>query len=363
MFSLFSVYLGDSLKLSNAQVGIIVSILSIASIFMQPFWGIASDITKKTKRILLLAIMVSIITSIVFLFITSFTALFINFLIMSLFYSAIIPLSDTMTLNFVNKYHTSSFSTIRAFGSIGYAIGALLIGFITQYYGIRWIFIIFSFFMLITLFFTLNLQDSVSSKKTHYKKDFKSLLKIPNYWILVLFVFIFIGTLYGSGTYLNLYIKHRYGSLWIIGVIYFLMAGIEMPVMLSYNRLIKKLNPWTVMLICSLLSALRLFGLSLDSSLIVFIIICITQSIILGLTFPNLLHIIHQLVPSGILSTSVTLYTAIGFNLSRLFLGIFAGYLSDTYGYQQMFQFYSIVSVLAIIISGYLIVANRKVKV
>lgn len=152
LFPLLSVYLRDSVGLSGGEVGTIMSVGPVVMIFAQPFWGMVSDYTRKPREILSVAI---IFTGLMGLLYTMFATYYIFIVIaglVALFQAAIVPISDSLTLNYVHKTG-GDYGKIRLWGAAGFALAVLTMGSLSDILGLKIIFFSFALTLWICAFF------------------------------------------------------------------------------------------------------------------------------------------------------------------------------------------------------------------
>src|SRR5699024_3881359 len=127
--------------LNGTEIGWVLAVGPLASIFSQPFWGYMSDKYKTIKNMLLILIFGLLISSVLFFFSTPIGSL-----------------SDSLAQRRADDLHVS-FGTIRTWGSVGFATSALVVGELLSIIGIQymvWPYIGLGTVVLIVIF---RLQD------------------------------------------------------------------------------------------------------------------------------------------------------------------------------------------------------------
>jgi PPP family 3-phenylpropionic acid transporter len=134
LVSYLPLYLGN-MGFSPVQIGFLISIGPVISIFANPVWGFWSDRFQNDRLILLILLIGNLIIS---LFVFGTKAFFPLVVVMLLFYffqTAIYPISTNLILYAVDKTNRS-FGSYRLWGSLGFAIVAVVLGPIIQWLGI-----------------------------------------------------------------------------------------------------------------------------------------------------------------------------------------------------------------------------------
>ena len=124
----FSPYLKD-LGLSGADVGMILSLPSLARIVSPLFWGYFADRLNDSVFVLRLVIFLSLLCTSTFFFVEDFWSIALVLFIYALIKTAVPSLTDAVCMNLV-KRTGKDYSTIRIWGSIGFVVSALLTGFV-----------------------------------------------------------------------------------------------------------------------------------------------------------------------------------------------------------------------------------------
>ncbi|MCJ7841691.1 MFS transporter [Lederbergia sp. NSJ-179] len=113
--------------LSPGQIGIVLSVGPIVAIFSQPLWGIISDKRQSVKSVILFLLVAAFITGLAVFFSPTIVLLVIMMMIFHFFMSPIQPLLDSLSTIFA-KENGVSYSSIRVWGSIGFAMASFVLG-------------------------------------------------------------------------------------------------------------------------------------------------------------------------------------------------------------------------------------------
>ncbi|MFA6121020.1 MAG: MFS transporter [Sideroxydans sp.] len=138
MFSPYwSLYL-QSIHFTPIEIAILMSIQPVMRMVAPNIWGWLADHTGQR----LLVVQVAATLSAVFYFgvflTTSFWGLFFVLCMMSFFWSASMPLVEATTLSYLGK-NTAHYGRIRSWGSIGFIVAVVGLGFAFDYIVIAWL--------------------------------------------------------------------------------------------------------------------------------------------------------------------------------------------------------------------------------
>lgn len=138
MFSPYwSLYL-QSIHFTPIEIAILMSIQPVMRMVAPNVWGWLADHTGQR----LLVVQVAATLSAVFYFgvflTTSFWGLFLVLTLMGFFWSASMPLVEATTLSYLGK-NTAHYGRIRSWGSIGFIVAVVGLGFAFDYIAIAWL--------------------------------------------------------------------------------------------------------------------------------------------------------------------------------------------------------------------------------
>lgn len=134
--SYFQLYFSH-LGFSRAEIGYLYGIGPLISVFSNMFWSMASDRYQTVRKVMIILLGGQLITGIMLANATTFGQVFVLVTLFYFFYYPVYPLSDTMAITTASKYGRN-FTSIRVFGSIGYAFFALSIGYFLGSFGPAW---------------------------------------------------------------------------------------------------------------------------------------------------------------------------------------------------------------------------------
>lgn len=138
MFSPYwSLYL-QSIHFTPIEIAILMSIQPVMRMVAPNVWGWLADHTGQR----LLVVQVAATLSAVFYFgvflTTSFWGLFLVLSLMSFFWSASMPLVEATTMSYLGK-NTAHYGRIRSWGSIGFIVAVVGLGYAFDYIAIVWL--------------------------------------------------------------------------------------------------------------------------------------------------------------------------------------------------------------------------------
>lgn len=133
----WSLYL-QSLGFSALQIGVLMSLLLFTRIFSPAAWGWLADHMGKRVRVVQIAAASGLLSFCGFFLGESFAWVFFVMLSMSFFWSASLPLMEAITLSHLGE-RTDKYGRIRSWGSVGFVLAVVGIGYFLQSVEIIWL--------------------------------------------------------------------------------------------------------------------------------------------------------------------------------------------------------------------------------
>lgn len=122
----------DSLGFDSFTIGLSTAAISLATIAAPYGWAAIADRYHAGQRVLMIGVLMSLLALMIGLEQTAALPMIAAMAVYSLFWNAILPQAETLTLA-RSQQTGGDYSRIRLWGSIGYLITVLLVG-----YGIEW---------------------------------------------------------------------------------------------------------------------------------------------------------------------------------------------------------------------------------
>ncbi len=326
--------------INSVEIGILLTISPVASILIQPLWAMFSDRLNKRKFFLALVVLGSALTIFSYYLGNTFTTYFIATALVSLFSTAILPLSDAITIREAGKYHFD-FARIRMGGTIGYAFMVTITGWILRVRPNSLFFLGFLGYTAL-LVFVLRLPGDQNAKKeeklTKASQDpsvgVKGILSIFN-TKMILFVFAFalisqIGFSFYWG-FLGVYLLDLGYGQSTLGWLNCISALSEVPALLIINKLIKKFGSLKILFASCIILSLRIFLVTMGSLPII-----VLAQLLHGFTYMTIYFscavYINNNVRQGKQSQGQSLLAIMQTGIGSILGNIAGGYLVDLFG-------------------------------
>lgn len=350
---LFSNYL-DSIGLTGTQIGTIGTIGSIIMIISPPLFGYISDKLHAHKIIFQMLIISSLIFSLLMLLPKSYRPILIISSVFFVFQRPLMALTDGIGLS-----SSISFGKMRLWGSIGFAFSILIASFLSQYFKLSIIFIVYATSVFIALLFLIFIKmpnkntpnkDSDSIHQKHLKKDIKILIHNKSFLLFLLYTFLYGGTISGCNNYLGLLYSHLGGSILGIGIVFLILTLTEVPFLHIAPKWIEKWGIENMLLFSSIIVTARWILYASGPSPIIILLTSPIQGLAYGTYMIGYADYVRENVPKTLHSSAMTLVSSISYGLSGVFILYIAGYLYEFYNAQLIFLLFTFCSALSIFI-------------
>ncbi|HEX5364031.1 MAG TPA: MFS transporter, partial [Gallionella sp.] len=224
MFSPYwSLYL-KSIHFNAIEISILMSVQPVMRMLAPNLWGWLADHTGKRLLVIQVAAALSALFYLGVFVTTSFWGMLLVLGLMSFFWSASMPLVEATTLSYLGK-HTASYGRIRSWGSIGFIVAVVGLGYAFDYIAIAWLLWAGVVCEIGILIFSRQIPHTEVQAHHTDRQPIRQIMLQPR--VLALFGACFLMSV-AHGPYYTFYsiylVEHGYaksavGGLWALGVI------------------------------------------------------------------------------------------------------------------------------------------------
>ncbi|MFE8694820.1 MFS transporter [Cytobacillus sp. FJAT-53684] len=353
LYPLLSVYLSEVEKLNGYQIGTIMSISPIIMIFFQPIWGMTSDKLNAPIKILTITTLTAGFFGLGYISFSGYTWIFITATCVAIFQSAIIPVSDSLSIKYTSKVKVN-YGNIRLFGSLGFGIAVFVMGRLSEL-SPQIIFYSFFFSLLIASFLAVKMPSEKSKRNQNLLGGVKEILFQRKFLIFLGITFLIFGPNLANNTYFGLFIDDSGGTYTGIGIAFLIAVLSEIPFMKVAANWINRIGLLQVAIIAGAVSLGRWLIYFTEPDLWLIYSTAILQGFSIGLFIPAGLQYIRNITPVHITATGITLYSAIGNGLGNWFSTFIGGIILEQYNIFSVYIFFSFLSIIGIFLCIWLI--------
>lgn len=332
----WSLYL-KSLHFDAVQISILMSVQPVMRMAAPALWGWLADHTGKRTLVIQIAALSSALCYLGVFFTTQFWGLLLVLGTMSFFWSASMPLVEATTLAYLGK-HATHYGRIRAWGSLGFIVAVLALGYAFDYVAIGWLLWAGLFILLGILFFSRQIPPATVLPHHTDSQPVMSILLKPQ--VLALFGACFLmavahGPYY---TFFSIYlVEHHYakgavGLLWALGVVCEIGAFFLMPWLMRRHTLPQIL---AVSLVCAVLRFM-LIGWGVDV-LALILLAQVLHAITFGAFHATAVAMVHHFFQGRHQSKGQALYGSLTYGAGGVVGGLLSGPLWQHWGASVMY--------------------------
>lgn len=362
MLPYWSLYL-KSLHFDAKTIGLLMATLHLSRIFAPSLWGWIADKTGKRLQIIRIG---AFFTWVVFIGIFwQYSALGIALIMLaySFFWNAVLPQFEVVTLNYLGDQQ-SKYSRIRLWGSIGFIVAVMVLGYLLDSISIGWIPTILLILMVLIWLNSLFIPDIILPVTVEHigSLRFKEVISKPQiiaFFVITMLIQFSHGPYY---TFFSLmmqklnYTRSEIGMLWSLGVV------AEIAVFCVMHTLIARVGLRMIMLVSLVLCVLRWSLLAFWPENILLVIIA---QLLHAATFGSLhavgIALVHYYFPDNMKGRGQALFSSIGFGIGGAAGAIVAGLIWESHGAQVTFSVAALISLVAIVLA-YVWIHPEKVQ-
>ncbi|RJG20369.1 MFS transporter [Paenibacillus thiaminolyticus] len=327
----------QALGFTSVQIGLLYSIGPLISIVSNLFWGLISDRLGTLKKVLILLLCAQIILSLILSQFASFGSVVPILILFYFFYFPIFPLNDSFSI-VTAQAQGKSFIGIRVFGSIGFAIAALLFGMVLRTAGAIytvWVLVLIGILSLGIAFF---LTDKRASMKKMEFSGLWAVLKQREVLLFFLFVLLLAIAHRLNEAFLGVTLTGLGADESLVGWAWMLSAVSEIPIFFLLNAFGDRFKELPLLALSGLTYAIRLLLVANLQTPGAIVATQLMHSVSFGIFYFVAVRYISRVIPEEYRSTGLALYTIVWSSIAGLLSGTFGGILLEAHGKDMVFH-------------------------
>ncbi len=352
---IISVYLAD-VGCSATEISLVTSASALFAMATQPICGFLADRFRSPKYVAIISAILAIISGILFAYTKSFVFLFLMNGLTQGFLNGITALSDRLAT--ASPY---PFGSIRVWGSILYAIGAQISGYVYDNISPKANYYIFAVGIAVMVFSFIMMNDAKplakegESEKVTTKEVLIALWHNKPFKMFMLIYFLFQGAASAQGIYLPLFIKQLGGTTTIVGTTLLFSTLSELPAVLFSDKLIKKVSYKHLMIFACVMSLIRFVWYSTCPTPNMIMVMFFFQGMTSIIFILVAVRIILDLVEDKYVNTAYGISSMLAKGLAALIFQVICGKIIDivggNFGYTITYYIFAATMVVCILLS------------
>lgn len=348
----WSLYL-KSIQFDAVQISILMSVQPVMRMLAPNLWGWFADRTGKRLMVVQLAALFGALSYLGVFFTTQFYGMLLVLGVMGFFWSASMPLVEATTLTYLGK-NTAHYGRIRSWGSVGFIVAVLGLGYAFDYISIHWLLWAGLFIMLGILFFSRLIPPT--SVLAHHTDSQPIISIVLQPQVLALLVACFLMSV-AHGPYYTFfsiylvdhgYAKSSVGMLWSLGVICEICVFFLMPKLTRRYTLPQILK---VSFACAVIRFL-LIGWGVDT-LWFLLIAQVLHAATFGSFHAAAVALIHHFFQGRHQSKGQTLFGSLTYGAGGMLGGLSSGPIWQNYGASVLYSCSAGMALLGLLLIGW----------
>ncbi len=355
----WSLYL-DYLAFSPSAIGMIIAIPMITKVLAPNIWGWLADRSGRRLLVARLGAAGSLLFFSGLLFQQPLWMFVFLIAAFSFFWNAIHAQFEVVTLNYL-KDKPESYSHVRVWGSVGFILVVLVLGFVLDRVSaasIPWFIWVFLLGIMLSSL-TLPKQDQSPSHKA--MGNFLGILKNRRILLFFLLLFLIQFSLGIYHAFFSLYMEGYGYSKTSIGLFWSLGVLAEIILFLFVPRLLKNYSLNTLIALTLVLSFIRwiITAFFADVLLLILLAQCL-HAFTFGMTHAVAIEFVRREFGEGQQSQGQAFYNAVGFGAANAFGSIVGGYLFEVPLLAMPGQFAFCASIAIVCLAAILFMQMRR---
>jgi MFS transporter, PPP family, 3-phenylpropionic acid transporter len=348
-FPYFGLYLQER-SFSAWEIGLLMSQMQLMRVFGPYLWGLLADRGGQRLRIIRLTSVLSLVTFSFFFYISRFEAFLVAIAALAFFWNAALPLVEALTFDHLRE-HSSRYSRVRLWGSVGFIAAALGTGIVLDYLplsSLLWL-------CVVTLIGIIGCAFAVPEMQMHHPAHesfpvWKTLRQAP---VAALFAACF--TMSAAHGALNIfysiflsahgYSKSAVGGLLSLGVLSEIAAFFVM------SSVMRRCSLRRILLLSFAVAVVRFLMIGWGVNLP---LVLVLAQLMHGLTFGSFhaaaITAVNRWFPGRARSRGQALYASLTFGAGGLLGGLLSGWSWDHLGGQLTFALSSVCALLGLLL-------------
>ncbi|MFC4599966.1 MFS transporter [Cohnella hongkongensis] len=328
----------ESLGFSKLQIGAIYSVGPFLSIVSNLAVGILSDRTKNLPRILSLLYLAQIVALALLLPQKEFGIMAGMMALFYLFQTPNNSMLDSVSLLAAERMKIS-FPSIRMFGSLGFAICAVLFGYLLKTYGSEltlWLLLGVILVSLVLSFFVGDYQATL--RKFEFGGLWELLRRKDTLVFFGLIMVISVAHRTNEG-FLSVAMREIGADDSVIGYASLASAVSEIPMFFLLARFGHRFREYPLLAIASAFYVIRLGLLSQADEPWMMVALQMMHSVTFAIFYITALRGLQSLIPDEYRSSGQAVFAVVWTGLAGVIAGTLGGWLYDSFGLSSVFQF------------------------
>ena len=337
-----------ALGFDPARIGELTAIPQTTKLVAPTLWGWLADRTGQPMRVIRWACLATALTFTgVYAAGGSYGGLLLTALLFSFFWNAALPQFEAVTLNHLGEA-THRYSRVRLWGSVGFIVAAVGVGFLVQGWGVGIVPALLLALFVALWINSLLVAEAPIRRVIQTSPPLGQVLRQPA--VIALFAACFLNQAAHGPYYafLSLYLETFGYSGKAIGLLWGFGVAVEVGMFVLFPRLLLRFGPRRLMLAALALATVRWLLIGHCAGELSWLLFAQTlHAFSFGVFHAVSIHLIHQFFPGTLQGRGQALYSSLSFGAGNAAGSLAAGYLWQGLGPAAIFDLAAVLGALA----------------
>lgn len=323
--------------MTGRQIGVLGAVVPLVTLLSGPLWGGLADATRLHRWLLTLTIGSALITVPAIFSTRNLLLLSVLVVVYNFLKAPTVPLIDNAILRLLGD-RKDLYGQQRLWGTIGFALGGLCVGVLTQHLGLRAAAYGFLPLTLVAVFMSLRLPTGEYRHSVPFWRGLKTLITSRRWTIFLVAVFLAGLGQSGSHSFFFLYLGDIGVPRSIMGLSLLAEGVGEVPVFFFSHHLMRRWSKRTLLIIAWVVYATRLLILSVMPTPWLVLPLQLAMGVAFSAMWSAGVSLTSEMAPEGMGATALALYWAARGGLASATGAFLGGIVFDQWGAPTLFR-------------------------
>ncbi len=346
------VYFQD-IGFNAVQIGTLLSLGPFVALLAQPVWGTVSDRAKTKNRIVYIMLIGCAVALLLYPISVQYTYLLLMICLFTFFQTSIFAISDTITLEVLDRANLQSFGLIRMGGTIGFAAMSLIFGLIARDH-LGNLFSVYLGIIIISILLFSRFPVVEGHQSAGRKLSILVLFRHRTLMLYLSFNFIIQLTLGFYYAFFPMYFKALGGDNLLLGWSMVISSLSEVPFLLFANKIAQRVKIPILLLVAGIATTLRWYFFSVIDGPLWILPVQMLHGLIFIVLAVTMATYINREVPKELKASGQTFNGLLNLGVTRIIGSFFGGIAIAQFGLREVFLFNSIATAVCVVVFGLL---------
>jgi len=325
------------LGFTGIEIGVLAALPVLISSVSTLFIGGLTDKYHWHRNVLWVALIVCPVIIFLLSQAKAIAAIIPIIVVYAIFNSPIVPLLDSSAVE-IAAAQSRSYGLLRVWGSIGWAVSSVVVGWLIQRSGFSWLFRIYIFFMISMFFLSLLQPARKIVLQSPFYAGLKDLLKQSKFLMFLVSIFLLNVASGGVMAFFSIYMNSIGAGEGLIGWAWALSAVSEMPFMAFSGKILKRIGSKGLLLVSFSAYAVRWMLMSFIHNPSLVLLVQLMHGLSFALMLVGSVNFINEHTPGGLNTTALAIFNTVAYGLGSMLGSLLGGFIDERWSLVVLFR-------------------------